>query len=56
VVEEERIEAARQHLSANGIDVEPTSSVVWAALDELSDVLEPPVVAVMTGAGWKASR
>ena len=56
VVEEERIEAARQHLSANGIDVEPTSSVVWAALDELSDVLEPPVVAVMTGAGWKARR
>jgi threonine synthase len=56
VVEEERILAAQRQLSGNGIDVEPTASVVWAALDELSDVLEPPTVAVLTGAGWKASR
>jgi len=56
VVEEEQIEAARRHLALAGVDVEPTSAVVWPALDELAESLEQPVVVVITGAGWKAPR
>ncbi len=54
IVEDERTEAAQQQLAAVGIDLEPTSAVVWPALDDLAAALEPPVVAVITGAGWKA--
>lgn len=56
IVEEERIESAWQRLAAAGIDLEPTSAVVWPALEDLAGQLEPPVVAVITGAGWKARR
>ena len=56
IVEDDRIEAAQQQLAAAGIDLEPTSAVVWPALDDLAAALEPPVVAVLTGAGWKARR
>jgi len=56
VVEEEQIEAARRHLALAGIDVEPTSAVVWSAIGQLAESLEQPVVVVITGAGWKSPR
>jgi threonine synthase len=56
VVEEAPIEAARRELAQAGIDVEPTSAVVWPALDELGPSLDQPTVVVLTGAGWKSPR
>lgn len=54
VVEEGRIHAAQQELARAGIDMEPTSAVIWPAMDDLWPDLDPPIVAVITGAGWKA--
>lgn len=53
-VEDEAILASRRILAQAGVDVEPTSAVIWPALDTLWDELEDPIVGILTGAGWKA--
>ncbi len=53
-VEDARILAAREVLVAAGIDIEPTSAVIWPAIEDTLDGLPDPVVGVLTGAGWKA--
>ncbi len=53
-VEENRILAGRDALARLGFYVEPTSAVVWQALQETLDGLPDPVVAILTGSGYKA--
>ncbi len=53
-VEEEDILPARDQLAHHGLYVEPTSAVVWAALDRCLPQLEDPVVLVLTGHGLKS--
>jgi threonine synthase len=54
-VEEEQILAGRDELARRGLYVEPTSAVVWPALQDWSDRLEDPVVAILTGSGLKSA-
>jgi threonine synthase len=44
---------AHQELARRGIFVEPTSAMVWAALDKHMGRMRQPVVLVMTGSGLK---
>ncbi len=53
-VEEEVILPARDQLARHGLYVEPTSAVVWAALDQCLQELPDPIVAVLTGSGLKS--
>jgi len=53
-VDEDPIEVGRQALARQGLYVEPTSAVVWPALIELGESLHRPIVAVLTGSGFKA--
>jgi threonine synthase len=51
-IDEHQIESGRDALARKGFYVEPTSAVVWPALQAMQD--EPdPVVAVLTGSGFK---
>lgn len=54
-VDEEDIIPARDELARHGLYVEPTSAVVWAALEQCFRELEDPVVLVLTGHGLKSS-
>ncbi len=54
-VDEEEIMPARDALARLGMYVEPTSAVVWGALAQVSRELPDPIVAVLTGSGFKAS-
>ena len=53
-VEEEQIEAARAALALTGLFVEPTSALVWAALQEVAAELPEPIVLILTGSGLKS--
>ncbi|MEX1071173.1 MAG: pyridoxal-phosphate dependent enzyme [Anaerolineales bacterium] len=53
-VEEEQILPARDALAKAGLFVEPTSAIVWAALQELAADLPEPIVLILTGSGLKA--
>jgi threonine synthase len=53
-VEEETIEPGRAALAGQGLWVEPTSAVVWPALEQELTSLPDPVVLVLTGSGFKA--
>lgn len=53
-VEEPQIAEGAVELARRGFLVEPTSAVVWAALQFVLDELPDPVVAVLTGSGFKA--
>jgi threonine synthase len=55
-VEEDEILDGRQQLSRRGFYVEPTSAVVWPALEQLLTDLPDPVVMVLTGSGLKDPR
>lgn len=55
-LEEDPIRSGRDALARRGLYVEPTSAVVWPALLEHIDALEDPVVAVLTGSGFKDLR
>lgn len=55
-VEEEEIIAGQRELSRRGLFVEPTSAVVWPALAKTLPDLRQPVVAVLTGSGFKDPR
>lgn len=52
-VDEEEILPGRNHLAMKGFYVEPTSAVVWSALEQLAGNTPEPVVAVLTGSGLK---
>jgi threonine synthase len=54
-VEEKAILPARDQLARHGLYVEPTSAVVWAALEQCLADLEDPVVLMLTGTGFKSS-
>jgi threonine synthase len=53
-VEEESILESRNVLSRLGLYVEPTSAVVWPALEATLQALADPVVVVLTGSGLKS--
>lgn len=52
-VEEESILPARDALAKAGLFVEPTSAIVWAALQALAAELPEPIVLILTGSGLK---
>jgi threonine synthase len=53
-VDEPDILPARQALARMGLFVEPTSAIVWKALEMAREQLVDPVVVVLTGSGLKA--
>jgi threonine synthase len=53
-VDEPDIPPAHQALSRMGLFVEPTSAIVWKALELAREQLVDPVVVVLTGSGLKA--
>jgi threonine synthase len=53
-VDEPQITPGRQALAAMGLYVEPTSAIVWDALQQAGEHLVEPVVVVLTGSGLKA--
>ncbi len=53
-VDEEQIHEGHQALARKGFFVEPTSAVIWPALEALLADDVQPVVAVLTGVGYKA--
>jgi threonine synthase len=52
-VDEEYILPGRDALARMGFYVEPTSALVWQALNETISELSDPVVAILTGSGYK---
>ena len=52
-VDETFILAGRDALARLGFYVEPTSAIVWRALTETMSELSDPVVAILTGSGYK---
>ena len=52
-LEEEAILPGRDELAQRGFYVEPTSAIVWDALYQVLGRAPEPVVAVLTGAGFK---
>ncbi|MBN2385979.1 MAG: pyridoxal-phosphate dependent enzyme [Anaerolineales bacterium] len=52
-VDEQEILPGRRALARLGLYVEPTSAIVWPALGEMLATLPDPVVAVLTGSGYK---
>jgi threonine synthase len=55
-VEEKEILPACKALSQLGFYLEPTSAIVWNALEKLIKYLPDPVVVVLTGSGYKYAR
>lgn len=53
VVDEPDILPGRDQLAKRGLYVEPTSAIVWNALEQNLPSLPDPVVAVLTGSGLK---
>ncbi len=51
---EEEIRRGRDQLARRGLYVEPTSALVWQALEEMPADVPDPVVAILTGSGLKA--
>lgn len=54
-VSEEELVRAWDVLGRAGLNVEPTSAVVWTAATLLLEDLPDPAVAILTGSGFKAS-
>jgi len=52
-VDEEFISPGRDALAQMGFYVEPTSALVWHALEENLAGLPDPIVIVLTGSGYK---
>jgi threonine synthase len=55
-VEETEILAGRDALGRLGLYIEPTSSVVWPALNNALEELDEPIVLILTGSGLKSSN
>jgi threonine synthase len=54
-VDEAEIIAGRDHLARQGLYVEMTCAVVWAAIEQLAGDLPQPWTAVLTGSGLKTA-
>jgi threonine synthase len=52
-VEEQDILPGRDQLALQGLYVEPTSALVWNALSQVAGRVPEPVVAILTGSGYK---
>lgn len=52
-VDEEDILPGREALAHLGFYVEPTSAVIWSALEQLAGRMPDPVVVLLTGSGFK---
>ncbi len=52
-VDEEHILRGRDELARRGLYVEPTSAIVWNALEQALPDLPDPLVVVLTGSGYK---
>jgi threonine synthase len=52
-IDEQHILPGRDELARRGLYVEPTSAVVWPALAQLDHSFPDPLVAVLTGSGFK---
>ena len=52
-VPEERILPAYSALARQGFHVEPTSALVWAALDQILGRVPEPIILILSGAGLK---
>lgn len=52
-VDEASILAGRDHLARLGFYVEPTAAIVWPALEKMIDKLPDPLIAILTGSGYK---
>lgn len=53
-VDEEEILPGQQALAKRGFYVEPTSAVVWSALQQIMGKVPDPIVVVLTGSGFKS--
>jgi threonine synthase len=53
-VDEEHILRGRDELAQRGLSVEPTSALVWNALEQVINDLQDPIVVLLTGAGFKS--
>ncbi len=54
-VDEDQILIGRNQLAVKGFYVEPTSAVIWSALEQLAGHTPEPIAAVLTGSGLKYS-
>ena len=54
-VDETDILRGRDELAKRGLYVEPTSAIVWSALEQTLARLPDPVVVMLTGSGYKYS-
>ena len=54
VVEEETISFGQEQLAGLGFFVEPTSAIVWNALEQIGNELPEPIVVILTGSGLKS--
>jgi threonine synthase len=54
VVEESAILSGQSALAQRGLFVEPTSAIVWNALEQVIHNAPEPIVVVLTGSGLKA--
>jgi threonine synthase len=55
-VEEQDILRGRDELAHRGLYVEPTSAIVWNALEQTLQELSDPVVVMLTGAGDQSAQ
>jgi threonine synthase len=55
-VEETQILPGRDQLARLGYYVEPTSAVVWGALQQILGVMPDPIVVILTGSGFKSRK
>ena len=53
-VEEEEILPGRDKLAQMGLFVEPTSAIVWSALEQLAGQLPEPIAVILSGSGLKS--
>lgn len=52
-IEEERIIPCRNQLAVRGVYVEPTSALVWAALEDCVGKVPDPIMLILSGTGLK---
>jgi threonine synthase len=52
-IEEQDILPGRDQLALQGLYVEPTSALVWDALNQINGRVPEPVIAILTGSGYK---
>lgn len=52
-ISENQLKQAHRDLAYQGIQVEPTSALVWAAVDQVVEKYPGPIVLILTGSGLK---